>query len=78
MEEEVEDGIGGEEGFGDGEAAVRGVVEGAFEPLGSEGVGGVLGEGDGEPGKATDPFAIDGVPLIGHGGGTDLGGVKGL
>jgi hypothetical protein len=33
VDEDVEDGVGGEEGFGDDDAFVGGIVEGAFEDL---------------------------------------------
>lgn len=72
VREEIEDGVRAEEGFGDGEAAVGGVVEGPFEPLGGGCVGAVLREGEDEAGDAADPLGVDGVPFVGHGGGADL------
>lgn len=72
MREEVEDGVGAKERFGDGEAAVRGVVKGALEPLGRCRIGGVLRERDDESGQSADSLRIDGITFIGHGRGADL------
>ena len=69
---EVEGAVQGEEGFGEGEASVGGVVEGAFEPLGGGGVVGVSDEVHDEAGEAADALALHGVAFVGHGGGTDL------
>jgi len=67
-----EDGVDGEEGLGDGEAFVGGVVEGAFEPLGGGGLSGGIGEGDDKAGEGGGAFAAHGVSLVGHCGGADL------
>ena len=75
---DVQDGVHRQEGLGDGDALVGGVVQGALKPLGGGGDGGVARVHDDVPGQGADALAAHGVALIGHGGGPDLVLLKGL
>src|SRR5579872_2072085 len=72
VDEEVEDSIGAEERFGNGEASIGGVVESSLEPLRCGGVEGILREGEDETGDAANAFGIDRVALVGHSRGANL------
>ncbi len=72
VDEDVEDGVGGEEGFGDDDALVGGVVESAFEDLFGGGLEGITDEVHEETGEAGDALGEDGVAFVGHGAGADL------
>ncbi len=69
---EVERAVECEEGSGEREASVGGVVKRAFEPLGRGSVVGVSDEIHDEAGEAADALAFHGVAFVGHRGGTDL------
>ena len=72
VDEDRQHHVGGEEGFGEREPAVGGVVEGPFEPLGGFGHGGVAGQVHDIAGERRHPFAAHGVALVGHGAGAHL------
>ncbi len=67
-----------EERLGDGEAAVRAVVERALEPLRGRGVVGVVGERHHEAREARGALAAHRVALVGHGARADLVALEGL
>ncbi|MFT3683552.1 MAG: hypothetical protein QM783_01290 [Phycisphaerales bacterium] len=70
--------VEGEEGLGEGEAAVAAVVERALEPLRRGGVVSVADEVHDEAGEAADALAAHGVALVGHCAGADLLVLEGL
>lgn len=70
--------IGREERFGERDAAVGGVIEGTLEPLDRGGHECVLMEGEEVTGEGADAFGAHGVAFVGHSGGADLSGFKGL
>ena len=70
--DEGEDDVCSEEGFGQGEPAVRGVVERAFKPLHGVSLRGVERQVHEVAGERTDSFGAHGVALVRHCAGADL------
>jgi len=72
VDDDLEAAIDGEEGFGDAEALVGGIIERALEPLLGGGLKRRTGERDDEARQAGGALAAHGVAFVGHGAGADL------
>ena len=72
IQQNVQDGIGGQKALSHGDALVGGIVQRALKPLGAGGDGGVQHIHHQVAGKRADAFAAHGVALVRHGGRTDL------
>ena len=75
---QAQDGVGAEEALGQRNAAVGGIVQRPLHPLDGGGHGSVEGVGHEIAGQRADALRAHGIALVGHGGGTDLGALKGL
>ena len=60
------DGVGGQEGLGDGDSAVRRVIERALEPLRRRGHSGVQRVDDEVPGQRVDALRAHRISLVRH------------
>ena len=70
--DDAEDGVGREEGLGDGHAAVGRIVEGTLQPLRRRRLRRVGGHRHQPAGEGGDPLRAHRIRLVGHGRGTDL------
>ena len=67
-----QDDVGRQEGLGNAQAPVGGIVKRAFKPLGRMSIGGVVDQRDDIAGERTNAFAAHRVALVGHGARADL------
>ena len=72
VQQDVQDGVGGQETLRHGNALVGGVVQRALKPLGAGGHGGVQHIHHQVTAQGADALAAHGIALVGHGGRTDL------
>ena len=72
IQQNVQDGIGGQETLGHSDALVGGVVQRTLKPLGAGGHGGVQHVYHQVAAQGADALAAHGVTLVGHGRRTDL------
>lgn len=75
---EAGDGIGSQEGIGQHQAPVGGIVEATLEPLGGGGQRTVERVGEQSARQPAQPLGAHGIALVGHGRGADLVAVERL